>query len=98
MICEPTNALRPRLIEVERQDGYPPAGEPDVRENCEIAYVNVLDFIASSRQAWIGKVTPKLPDKTVSVDFDGWAFPRSGVAFVWVLEADLDSSYRNQAV
>jgi hypothetical protein len=65
--------------------------------DCDIAYVNVLDFIASSRHAWIGKATPKLPDKVVSVDFDGWAFPRSGIAFVWVLEDDLISRHADKA-
>lgn len=54
--------------------------------DCGIAYVNVLDFIASSRKARVSKSPKTVPGKVVSVEFDGWVFPRSGVAFVWVLD------------
>jgi hypothetical protein len=57
--------------------------------NCGIAYVNVLDFIASSRKTRIARTPPSVPGKSAAVEFDGWVFPRSGVAFVWVLESEL---------
>jgi hypothetical protein len=55
-------------------------------DGCGIAGVSVLDFIASSQQARIVRSPSSVPNKSVAVEFDGWAFPRSGVAFVWVLE------------
>lgn len=45
--------------------------------------MSVLDFVASSRDARIVRSADQVPDRTVSVEFDEWAFPRSGVAFVW---------------
>lgn len=33
-----------------------------------------------------------LPAKTIDVGFDGWAFPGSGVAFLWVLEGEMATS------
>lgn len=49
----------------------------------DIAEINVLDFIASSDRAQISRTPVGVPGKKVSVEFDGWAFRRSGVAFVW---------------
>jgi hypothetical protein len=45
--------------------------------------VAVLDYIASGEQTKISRSPVEVPEQTVSVDFDGWVFPRSGVAFVW---------------
>jgi hypothetical protein len=59
---------------------------------CGIAYVNVLDFIASARKTRVSQSPPGVPGRNVSVQFDGWVFPRSGVAFVWVLEDELTTS------
>ncbi|TQN41683.1 hypothetical protein FHU33_1060 [Blastococcus colisei] len=52
--------------------------------DCGIEYVNVVDFIASSEQARVSQSPETVPGQRVSVGFDGWVFPRSGVAFVWV--------------
>lgn len=49
----------------------------------EIAYMNVLDFIASSQRSRIARTPEGVPGSSVEVAFDGWIFPRSGVAFVW---------------
>jgi hypothetical protein len=57
--------------------------------NSEIAYVNVLDFIASTQKSRVSRTPTGVPGRAVSVDFDGWVFPRSGVAFVWVLDREL---------
>jgi hypothetical protein len=32
--------------------------------------------------------TPE-PSPSIQVAFDGWVFPKSGVAFVWVLDEEL---------
>lgn len=54
---------------------------------CGIHFVNVLDFIASASEPRILR-TPE-PAPSIVFSFDGWAFPKSGVAFVWVLEEEL---------
>jgi hypothetical protein len=48
-----------------------------------IEYVSALDFITSSELTRISRSPAELPGKSVTVEFDGWVFPRSGVAFVW---------------
>lgn len=55
--------------------------------DCGIDYVNVVDFIASSERTRVSQSPTTVPGQRVSVGFDGWVFPRSGVAFVWVQEA-----------
>lgn len=49
----------------------------------DIARISVLDFIASSRETRVVKSPEALPGRSASIEFDGWVFPRSGVAFVW---------------
>lgn len=51
--------------------------------DCDIAHVSVLDLIASSRKTRIERTPTAVPGRAVRIDFDGWVFPRSGVAFVW---------------
>jgi hypothetical protein len=62
--------------------------------DCGIKYVNVLDMIASSTQARVARTPDTVPTPSVAVGFDGWVFPRSGVAFVWVLEDELALRHR----
>jgi hypothetical protein len=45
--------------------------------------IAVLDYIASGDRATIRRSSVTVPEKLVSVEFSGWVFPRSGVAFVW---------------
>jgi hypothetical protein len=52
-----------------------------------ISYLNVLDFIANSQQARIVRSSQALPEQTIEVSYDDWVFPKSGVAFVWALQA-----------
>jgi hypothetical protein len=54
-----------------------------------IRRVNTLDYFASAEQARVDQAPTSTPAKTVDVAFDGWIFPRSGVAFVWVLDDEL---------
>ncbi|GAA4536491.1 hypothetical protein [Amycolatopsis samaneae] len=54
-----------------------------------IKYVNVLDYFASPEAARIQRSPASTPAKMIDVSFDGQIFPRAGVAFVWVLEAEL---------
>ncbi|UGT64415.1 hypothetical protein [Nocardia asteroides] len=53
--------------------------------DCAVERVSVVDFIASSRGATIERSPESVPGKVVRVAFDGWALPRSGVGFIWVL-------------
>jgi hypothetical protein len=55
----------------------------------DISYINLLDFIASSKSTRVSQTPTSVPGKSVGVAFDGWLMPRSGVAFVWVLEGEL---------
>jgi hypothetical protein len=52
----------------------------------DIRRVTVLDHFASSRSSRVEQERSDVPIKTVDIRFDGWVFPRSGVAFVWVLD------------
>lgn len=54
-----------------------------------IRRVNVLDYFASSQMSRVEHASKAAPAKTVDVGFDGWVFPRAGMAFVWVLEDEL---------
>lgn len=51
-----------------------------------IRRVNTLDYFASSQSSVVEHAPATGAAKTVNVSFDGWVFPRSGVAFVWVLD------------
>lgn len=52
----------------------------------DIWYVNVLDYFASPSSSRVERSPSSAPARTVDVSFDGWVFPRAGVAFVWVLD------------
>lgn len=49
----------------------------------DISSVLALDFIAGARPARISRTPDSVPGRSVSIEFDGWVFARSGVAFVW---------------
>ncbi len=55
----------------------------------DIAHVSVLDLIASSKRSRVLRLPESLPGKSITVDFDGWVFPRTGFAFVWTLDREL---------
>jgi hypothetical protein len=62
--------------------------------DCGIRRVNTLDFIASAQEPRILRSPASVPTPSVEVGFDGWIFPKSGVAFVWVLEDELPRTRR----
>ncbi|MBO3752151.1 hypothetical protein J5X84_39335 [Streptosporangiaceae bacterium NEAU-GS5] len=53
---------------------------------CGIHHVSVLDFIAGARQPHVLHTPRSIPTPAVQVSYNGWVFPKSGVAFVWALE------------
>lgn len=64
--------------------------------DCGIQHVNVLDYIAGARQPYITQLPPTDPTPSVEVSYDGWVFPKGGVAFVWVLGSGLSDEGRKQ--
>ena len=58
----------------------------------DIAYANMIEFIASSQKTMTNKTPDSVPDKVIGLRFDGWVMPHGGVAFVWVREGDLRAS------
>ncbi|WP_228805406.1 hypothetical protein [Nocardia farcinica] len=55
----------------------------------DIAYVNMIDFIASSQKSIVTKSPETVPGKMIGLQFDGWIMPKSGVAFAWVTNDEL---------
>jgi hypothetical protein len=56
---------------------------------CGIRRVNVVDYIASSRQPGLSRLEPTAPTPSIAFRFDGWMLPKAGVGFVWVLEREM---------
>lgn len=65
-------------------------------KNCGIAYVNVLDYIAGASQPQIAQLPADDPTPSVEISYDGWVFPKGGVAFVWVLDSEVASQSDNR--
>jgi hypothetical protein len=57
--------------------------------DCGIRHVTVLDFIAGSQPTQIVRSLKDVNPPAVSVRYDGWVFPKSGLVFAWVLEREL---------
>jgi hypothetical protein len=47
--------------------------------------------IASAQQPRTLRSPTSVPARSVDVGFDGWVFPKSGVAFVWVLTSEVEA-------
>ncbi|MHA6760041.1 hypothetical protein [Streptacidiphilus sp. PAMC 29251] len=62
--------------------------------DCGIRYVNVLAYIAGPEQPRVTRLEASDPTPSVEVAYDGWVFPKGGVAFVWVLEEEMDRTSR----
>lgn len=58
---------------------------------CGVAFVTVLDALGAPRRP----VIERLPgaNERVVVEMGDWTFPNSGVVFVWVLEAEMKTSF-----
>jgi hypothetical protein len=62
--------------------------------DCGIRYVNVLDYVAGVKQPRITRLVASDPTPSVEVAYDGWIFPKGGVAFVWVLDEEVKLTNR----
>jgi|SRR5579884_2340062 len=58
---------------------------------CGIRFVNTLDYIAGSSPPRIQSLPASDAVPSVQVAYDGWVFPKGGVAFVWVLEEEMST-------
>ena len=56
---------------------------------CGIRHVNTSDYIASAKPVLISQTPADEPTPSVELSFDGWVFPKAGVAFVWVLDDEM---------
>jgi len=54
---------------------------------CGIRHINVLDYFARPAKPRVSQIGA--PSPSVEVSQDGWVWPKSGVAFAWVLEDEL---------
>ena len=54
-----------------------------------IRHVNVIDHISSAARPTISTTAATYPSPSVAVTFDGWVLPKAGVAFVWVLDDEV---------
>jgi hypothetical protein len=57
--------------------------------DCDIRWVNVLDYIAGAGKPRITQLPASDPTPSVEISYDGWVFPKGGLAFVWVLESEV---------
>ncbi|MGW0821964.1 hypothetical protein [Streptomyces sp. NPDC002845] len=57
--------------------------------DCGIRYMNVLDYLSGPRQPRHTHLSASDPSPSVEVAYEGWTFPKGGVAFVWVLEREI---------
>lgn len=62
--------------------------------DCGIRHLNVLDYIAGAQASRITQLPATDPTPSVEISFDGWVFPKGGVAFTWVLEREITAPSR----
>lgn len=60
-----------------------------------IRHVNVAAYVAAAKQPNISRRPSSDPSPSVSLTFDGWALPKAGVVFGWVLDTELDGRAGN---
>lgn len=57
-----------------------------------IARLRVVDHLSSSTKARVTRSPADSGTRSVTVGYDGWVLPRAGVAFVWTLDSEMDST------
>jgi hypothetical protein len=60
---------------------------------CGIRFVNVMDNITGPRYSRIAELPASDPTPSVEVSYDGWVFPKGGVAFIWVLDDEMTPTH-----
>ncbi len=60
---------------------------------CGIRFVNVMDSITGPRQSHIAELPASDPTPSVEVSYNGWVFPKGGVAFIWVLDDEMGPTH-----
>ncbi|MER6626777.1 hypothetical protein ABT301_00765 [Streptomyces sp. NPDC000987] len=64
--------------------------------DCGIRYMNVLDYLSGPRQPRYTELAASDPSPSAEVAYEGWTFPKGGVAFVWVLEREMRATVARQ--
>lgn len=64
---------------------------------CGIRTLDTVDFIAGAQQARVLRTPESDAAPSVVLNFDGWVFPKSGVAFVWSLDAETKIALNHRA-
>lgn len=65
--------------------------------DCGIRRVNVVDYIASTGQPRITRLSASDPSPSIEIAYDDWVYPKAGVGFVWVLAREMVSTRKNAA-
>jgi hypothetical protein len=60
--------------------------------DCGIAHVNALDFIAGAQHPRVVRNPRSVPTPAINIGYDGWIFPKSGIAYTWTLHRELRDS------
>lgn len=55
---------------------------------CGIKHVNAVDFLAGAKTSRIHHSSPTVPTSVISLSYDGWIFPKSGIAYTWSLDTE----------
>jgi hypothetical protein len=64
--------------------------------DCGIRRINVLDYLSGPRRSRVAELAATDPSPSVRVAYPGWTFPKGGVAFVWVLEREMQAVTNQQ--
>lgn len=65
--------------------------------DCGISYMNALEFLAGPQATRVSRMPTADGQGNVSMSYDGWVFPKSGIAFCWVLRSELDKLHKDDA-
>ncbi|WP_430480504.1 hypothetical protein ACQZM9_08120 [Streptomyces sp. P11-1] len=58
--------------------------------DCGIRHVSALDYLSGPRKPRYSRLEASAPTPHLEVAYDGWTLPKGGVAFVWVLEREVE--------
>ena len=60
-----------------------------------VRFVNVIEHFSSAQRPIVDISPAGWPSRSIAITHTGWAFPRSGVSFVWVLDEEFGSTMNN---
>ena len=57
-----------------------------------VRHVNTIDYLGDAAQSHLTQLPASDLTPSIEVSYDGWLLPKGGVAFVWVLDSELETS------